>query len=159
MIAHQPLLHSPLLLVLLHNRLRRLIHGNRAFVITFGFNLWHHWAFALACNTTVDVLMPRNSTRVAVAFISARRRLIVAMFASGWCSSCCSWRFRCRSRCCFRSLLTHLLATSCKHCRNDQRCQCQLGFDFHRLSLFHCLRKAHTVQQTKAQGLIYHTQK
>ena len=142
-------INQRLLLVLLHDRFGGLIHGNCAFVVTLGFNLRNHWALALTSYTTINMLMTRNSACMAMAFVSARWCLIMAMLTSSRCSNSRYNGRRLNNRCSLLSSLlahtTHLLATCRKHSSNNQCCECQLRFDFHRLSLFHCLRKTHKV--------------
>lgn len=133
-----------LLLILLHDFFGRLIHLHCALVVAFGLDLRNCRAF-FAALATIGVGMVRVVGWVAVSDgIST---------AWDWWVSMAVFAFRCffgwflgrssrSSLLC--SLLAHLLATSCKHASNDQGCKCELRFDFHRLGLFHCLRKLHS---------------
>lgn len=136
-----------LFLILLHNLFGRLIHHDRPFIVTFGFNMRNHWA--LTAFAAISVSMVRIGIWMAMRNrIGATRNRwmsvapFVALIAcSSLCWSCCSG-FCSRGCSLLSSLLAHLLAASSKHARNNQGCKCQLRFNFHRLGLFHCLRES-----------------
>lgn len=132
-----------LLLILLHDFFGRLIHLHCALVVAFGLDLRNCWAF-FAALATIGVGMVRVVGWVVVGDgISTTRDWRVSVACAS--SRCLFSRFLGSSRSSLLcSLLAHLLAASCEHASNDQGCKCELRFDFHRLGLFHCLRKLHS---------------